>query len=211
MLTAPITSALPPCPRRTPAHRRPRRSLACWVTLFFAGVASSFASAAVSQEYQVKAAFVFNFTKFVEWPPNRFSSAEAPIVLAVLGRNPFGDELETLVRDRLVDGRRLVVRRLASAEAAKATGAIFHVLFVAAGEESLFASLEEFRPRTGALTVGESDRFAALGGMMNFVVAESRVRFEINRAAVAAAGLKLRAQLQKLAVPGRPSPGSAPP
>jgi hypothetical protein len=179
--------------------------------LFFVGLVSSFAAATVSKEYQVKAAFVFNFTKFVEWPPNRFSSEDAPIVIAVLGRNPFGEELETLVRDHLVDGRRIVVQQLSSVEAAKTTGTTFHVLFVAAGEETLFASLEEFLPHTGALTIGESDRFAALGGMMNFVLVENRVRFEINRAAVGAAGLKLRAQLQKLAVPGRPPEGATPP
>lgn len=210
MLPESITSALPSSPRRTPARRWPGRTLACWATLFLAGWASSFAAAGVSKEYQVKAAFVFNFTKFVEWPPQRFSSAEAPLVVAVLGRDPFGDELELLVRDHRVGGRRIVIQRLSSAEAAKAIGASFHVLFVAAGEEALFASLEEFLPRTGALTIGESDRFAALGGMMNFVIVDNRVRFEINRAAVGAAGLKLRAQLQKLAVPGRPPEGAAP-
>ncbi len=166
-------------------------------------------SATVSKEHQVKAAFVFNFTKFVEWPPHRFSSSEAPIVIAVLGRDPFGDELENLARDHRVGGRRIAVQRFSSATEAKSAGAVFHVLFVAAGEEAQFAALEEFLPRTGTLTVGESDRFAALGGMMNFVIVEGRVRFEINRAAVAASGLKLRAQLQKLAVPGRRPEGGA--
>lgn len=211
MLTAPITSALPPPPRPDAVRRRPGRALARWMALFLVGLTSLVASDPVSQEYQVKAAFVFNFTKFVEWPPPRFPSDEAPIVIAVLGRNPFGDGLETLVRDHLVDGRRLVVQRFSSAAAVQSSGVIFHVLFVAAGEEARFASLEEFLPRIGALTVGESDRFAALGGMINFVIVENRVRFEINRAAVGAAGLKLRAQLQKLAVPGRPPEGAAPP
>jgi len=99
------------------------------------------------------------------------------------------------------------VRVLASAEAAMATGAPFHVLFVPAGEEARFAALSEKLPRTGVLTVGESDRFAALGGVVNFILGENRVRFEINRAAGEAAGLKLRAQLLKLAAPARSSTG----
>lgn len=180
-------------------------------TLLFAGPTFASVPPPISKEYQVKAAFLFNFTKFVEWPTVRFSSGDAPIVIAVLGRNPFGDELEKLVLNRLVDGRQIVVRALASAEEAKSTGAIFHVLFVPAGEESRYADLAKIAPLTGVLTVGESDRFASFGGMVNFVVVENRVRFEINRGAAEAAGLKLSAQLQKLAASARLPAGSSPP
>lgn len=178
--------------------------------MLFAGLAFASEPPPISKEYQVKAAFLFNFTKFVEWPSERFSSRDTPIVIAVLGRNPFGDELEKLVRNRLVDGRPVVVQPLLSAEEAKSGVADFHVLFVAAGEEAHFADLLKIVPLVGVLTVGESDRFASFGGTVTFVVVESRVRFEINRAAAEAAGLKLSAQLQKLAAAARPSGGSPP-
>lgn len=157
----------------------------------------------------MKAAFLFNFTKFVEWPEASFADAGHPIVIAVLGRNPFGDDLAKLVKDRTVDGRRIQIRMVATPEEARPPGAL-HVLFVPAGEEPRFAEFLNTPSRRGVLTVGESDRFSALGGIIDFVVVESRVRFEINRAAAEAAGLKLRAQLQKLATPrgatGGPSP-----
>jgi hypothetical protein len=207
MPSAPAT--LPPL-SRSPLRRRiggaPRWRWLLLLTALLAGPARADAT----PEYDVKAAFLFNFTKFVEWPAENFPADDAPIVIAVLGRNPFGQELENLVRDRFVDTRPIVVRFLTTVEQAQAPGMIFHVLFIAAGEEAKFASVLAARSRPGVLTVGESDRFGTLGGMINFVVLENRVRFEINRAAATAAGLKLSAQLQKLAVSARPAAGGPP-
>lgn len=167
--------------------------------------------AAGPTEYQVKAAFLFNFTKFVDWPPERFSSPDAPIIIAVLGRSPCGEELENLVRDRQVGGRRIILRSLVLPHEASADAMDYHILFVPVGAEAQFAPVAAAVVRNRVLSVGESERFAALGGMVNFVVVDDRIRFEINRAAVTAAGLKLSAQLQKLAVPARASASGAPP
>lgn len=194
-------AALPPFQPR-PATLRPRfRELPRWGALLFATLAFLSAREEVPKEYPVKAAFLYNFTKFVEWPAAGFPTAESPIVIAVLGRNPFGDELQKIVRDRMVNGRPIVVRLLRSLTEAKSATDIFHVLFVAAGEEEHLAALTRNRPRDAMLTVGESDRFAALGGMVNFVLLDNKVRFTINRAPAEAAGLKISAQLQKLALP----------
>src|SRR4051794_4694299 len=127
MLTAEKSSSLIP---RSSAFTAWRRALvrAWWVLVCGAGGTLSSARADVVTEYQVKAAFLFNFTKFVEWPPDRFADSETPIVIAVLGRNPFGDELENLVRNRLVNGRRIVIRLLASVEDVKSSPGDFHVL-----------------------------------------------------------------------------------
>jgi hypothetical protein len=114
--------------------------------------------------------------------------------------------LEDVVRGRRVDGRPIQVRLLSSEEEVKAARGTFHILFVAAGEERAFAAWSASLPRHGVLTVGESNAFAVLGGIVNFVLVENKVRFEINRPVAEAAGLKLRAQLQKLAVPARGSP-----
>jgi hypothetical protein len=157
------------------------------------------------KEYQVKAAFLFNFAKFVDWPAERFDAADAPIVIAVLGRNPFDDELKNLVHERIIDGRPVIIRLLPTVAVAKASLPTVHILFVPAGEESRFADLIDAARPVGVLTVGESPRFAALGGIVTFFVGEERLRFEINRPAAEGAGVKVRAQLHKLAAPGRRS------
>ena len=95
--------------------------------------------AEVSKEYQVKAAYVYNFTKFVEWPEGHFQDEHRAIVIAILGRNPFGDELEKILQGRTVGGRPLTVKILASAEEAKTVD----VLFVCEGEEKRLESLWE--------------------------------------------------------------------
>lgn len=151
--------------------------------------------AEVAKEYQVKAAFLYNFTKFVEWPPEHFRDATRPITIAVFGRNPFGGELQAAVRDRTVNGRELQI--VSVADEAKAAAA--DMIFVSAGEEEHFAAASAAWRAAGVLTVGESPKFAASGGVITFVVEGDRVRFEINIAAADASGLKVSAQLQKLA------------
>lgn len=156
---------------------------------------NSACAADVPKEYKIKAAFLYNFTKFVEWSQDRFADGGAPIVIAILGENPFGDELAASVRDRKVNGRCIVIRIIRSPEDAQQA----HVVFVTDGEERRFETML-LGKTDGVLTVGESRRFAAIGGTITFVAVEDKVRFEINMAAADAAGLKISAQLQKLAV-----------
>ena len=121
-------------------------------------------------------------------------------MIGVVGRNPFGDELENIVRDRRVNGRSLRVVLLASAAGAD----LVHVLFFAGGEEKHF---DAAAPQlAGVLTVGESRPFATAGGIVVFSTAADKVRFEINAVAAECTGLKISAQLQKLAVVVRRNP-----
>jgi hypothetical protein len=183
---------------RSPLHRLPpspwirhlwqAASLGC---LFAAALALH---AAAPREYQVKAAFLYNFTKFVEWPAESFASPADPIVIAVLGSDPFGDELNQVVRDRKVNGRSIQV--ISAASIADVAGA--HVIFIGESQTSLFDAVRA-QPDFHALTVGEADDFAAHGGMIQFTTASDKVRFEINVGAAERAGLKVSAQLQKLA------------
>src|SRR5262245_37705272 len=115
---------------RTITFLRTALGLSCGL---FCSLQVSFAQSPVSKEYQIKAAFLYNFTKFVEWPQERFAGENAPFVIGVLGRNPFGDELEKIVHDRKVNGRTIVIRDFASATEASAASRSLHVLFVAAG------------------------------------------------------------------------------
>lgn len=160
------------------------------------------AESVVSKEYQLKAAFLYNFTKFVEWPSPHFRDASQPITIGVLGRNPFGDELQKLVAGRTVNGRPIAVRGLISAREAREVD----LVFVAADEDEQFAELLAVLAGAQVVTVGESRRCAALGGVITFTMEADKVRFEINQGTAEAAGLKISAQLLKLATVVRQRP-----
>jgi YfiR/HmsC-like len=150
------------------------------------------ADSSVPKEYKIKAAFIYNFAKFVEWPAQKLAEDRAPIVIGVLGPNPFGDELENALKGRQINGRPVVVRQFDNPEAAKTA----HLLFVSLNDESkLRRALKEY----GVLTVGQSDAFARNGGIITFTFEDDKLRFEINIGAAEQAGLKISSQLQKLA------------
>src|ERR1700686_2674516 len=119
-----------------------------WAAPANAGAAD--AAAAPARECEIKAAFLYNFTKFVDWPAATFADAGAPIVIGVLGDSPCAQALERLVRDRKVNGRTIVVRRIASAEDAKLT----QLLFVGSAQEAQFAGLEPALQSLPVLTFG---------------------------------------------------------
>jgi hypothetical protein len=172
-----------------------------WAVPSNAGAADG-AAAAPAREYEIKAAFLYNFTKFVDWPAQTFANADAPIVIGVLGDSPCVQALERLVKDRKVNGRTIVVRRIASAAEAKLT----QMLFVSSAQEAQFAALEPALQSLPVLTVGESPGFASQGGAIDFVPQGDKIRFEININAAEHAGLKISAQLQKLAAVVHRSP-----
>lgn len=151
--------------------------------------------AEVSKEQQLKAALLFNFTKFVEWTPGSFPSPNSPLVIGVLGSKPFADEMENVARNRNVNGRNLAVKRLQGAAGARGV----HVLFVSASEDARLGELRGTLRGANVLTVGESDAFANSGGAITFVIVGGKVRFDINSTAAAQASVKISAQLQKLA------------
>lgn len=184
-----------------------RRSISWWRYLVVAvglGVAIPTAGAAASAnptEYDVKAAFLFNFAKFVTWPPAAFPTPSAPVLIGVLGDNPFGNELARLAADLRVQGRTLEV--VHATNPAQLRGC--HVVFVSDSErERLRPVLLALRQMGAALTVGESDDFLDAGGMIHFVVRQNRVRFEIDAANAGSAGLVISSKLLTLAVNSRP-------
>src|SRR6202165_3400686 len=160
------------------------------------------AAAAPARECEIKAAFLYNFHKFVACPARTFSNADAPIVIGVFGDSPCAQELEHLIKDRKVNGRTIVMRRIASAEEAKVT----QLLFVGFAQETQFAGLKAAIESLPVLTVGESPGFATLAGAIDFVPQGDKIRFEINIGVAERAGLKISAQLQKLATVVHRSP-----
>jgi hypothetical protein len=188
---------------RATSCRRPRASvvgsLRLWFGLFglllFSDQLAVATEAEVSKEYQVKAAFLYNFTKFVEWPPASFADATSPIVIGVLGQNPFGHELERIVQGRTVNGRAISVIFIHTAGEVPALH--LHLLFVPAGEETRLPSAAW--QNAAVVAVGESADFAALGGTIIFTREADKVRFAIKLESAERAGLKISAQLLKLA------------
>ena len=150
---------------------------------------------AVADEYQVKAAFLFNFAKFVEWPASAFKGPTDPIAICVLGRDPFGTALDDVVRNKTVANRGFVVREVSDAQQASNC----QIVFVAASERKRFRSLLEELRGHSILTVGEADDFTASGGVINFKLKDARVRIEIDAGAAERARLRISSKLLSLA------------
>ena len=144
-------------------------------------------------EYQVKAAFLLNFTKFIEWPPTAFENSGSPFTICILGEDPFGRALDDVVTGEAVGGRRLVVRRI---DRNPAPGAC-QVVFIGADVRDISKILDSLTP--GVLTVGEGSNFAREGGIIGFVIENRRVRFDINSSAADRAGLKFSSRLLNVA------------
>ncbi|MFH1679271.1 MAG: YfiR family protein [Candidatus Eisenbacteria bacterium] len=146
-------------------------------------------------EYEIKAAFLYNFAKFVKWPHDSLPEPDSPIVIGVLGKDPFGPVLDEIVRDKPIDGRPIRVKRLTGPRDA----AGIQILFVSITDEAELArAFKEIEPR-GMLVVGETKEFAHDHGTVRFFLEENRVRFEINVAAADRAGIKIDVKLLKLA------------
>lgn len=145
-------------------------------------------------EYLVKAAFLYSFAKFVEWPPQVFMTADTPITLCIYGTDPFGDALKS-IRGKSVKSRALMIKRAARGENLEAC----HILFISASEQVRLSQLIRHLNGSHVLTIGDMDRFAHAGGIINLVKVQNKVRFEINLDAAQRAGLKISSQLLKLA------------
>lgn len=155
------------------------------------------------REYQIKAAFLFNFIKFVEWPTDGFTHRSTPITLGVLGKDPFGTALDSL-DGKTVKGRRLVVKRSASLQDLQCS----HILFISSSENGHLPQIVEALNNSSVLTVGEAARFTRVGGIINFVIKKNKIRFEINVDAAERAGFTISSKLLKLATVIRNRPPS---
>jgi len=146
-------------------------------------------------EYQVKAAYLYNFAKFVEWPPGSFASASANFQLCILGPDPFGEELRNLIRDKAMNGHPFEVRDVLDPRQAKGC----QILFIASPEKKQWKQILSVLAGSSVLTVGENEGFAERGGMINFFLQNGRVKFEVNPKAAELAGLKISSKLLSVA------------
>jgi len=144
-------------------------------------------------EYEVKAAFLYNFAKFVQWPADAVSGG-APMRLCILGRDPFGSLLESSFRGKTLGEKPIEIDRISDAR--QLTGC--HVVFISSSEHSQAAAILEAVSARSILTVSEIPGFAELGGIVNFYIEDRRIRFEINPKSAARCGLRISSQLLKL-------------
>lgn len=147
------------------------------------------------EEYQVKAAFLYNFAKFVTWPADAFESGQDPIRIGIIGRDPFGPVLDRMVAEKKLDGRGFKVLRFATGQRAEGC----HILFVGAPARTSVRQLLDRLGDHGILTVGESEDFLDEGGGVRLYVQDRQVRFEINQSAAERSGLRVSSKLLSLA------------
>jgi hypothetical protein len=172
-----------------------RLSIVSWAVALAAATAPAPAQApaqgSVAPEYQVKAVFLYNFAQFVEWPASAFPDSAAPLVICVLGEDPFGPYLDETVRGETVQAHPLAVQRHRRVEDIKGC----HILFVSRQElERLPEILDTLKGRP-TLTVGDAEGFAKRGGMIRFMTDQNRIRLRINLQAARAANLTLSSKL----------------
>lgn len=165
------------------------------ILLVFVLCAMSCALASPTPEYEVKAAFLFNFSQFVSWPPQAFSSAKAPIIIAVLGQDPFGPDLDAIVSGQHVDGRPLVARRYH--DVSEVDGC--HILFIDRSESAQLPQILRTLQGRAILTVSDIDGSAQSGVMIDLVNQNDHIHMHVNLAAARASGLTVSSQLLRLA------------
>ncbi len=174
-------------------------SIRCSLVLSLAWLAITprlvMAQSSAAKEYQIKAACLLNFVQFIEWPAAAFSKPETPIIIGVLGDDPFGNVLEQTFQDESVQGRQLVIKRSHQLEELKNC----HMLFIAKSERPRLAEILANLNDASMVTVGEIDEFARAGGIINFYIDGGKIRFEVNADSAQRKGLKIGSQLLKRA------------
>lgn len=164
--------------------------------MLLAGLAQADAQAPEALEYRLKTAFIYNFTRFVEWPPETVEELAGPFRIGILGISPLREEIGAL-RGKTVNGHPLSIRHypIWNDEAREC-----EILFIAASEANHLHAILAKLDNAPVLTVGDTASFAARGVMINFFMDDNKVRFEINRRQARAARLEISSRLLKLAV-----------
>ena len=175
-----------------PAWRARVLALGAWL---LAGLADLVGQAAPPGEYQLKAVFLFNFTQFVEWPREAFADPDDPLIIGVLGADPFGPYLDQTVQGEKINGRAIEVRRYRNVAEIQAC----HVLFISQSETARVRDiLSRLRTRS-ILTVGDSENFAVNGGIIRFMTDKNRIKLRVNVDSAKAARLTISSKLLRAA------------
>jgi hypothetical protein len=183
---------------RVRAARAVQASAGTWCLvcgLLLLGGLDASAKTGPSTEYQVKAVFLFNFAQFVEWPPAAFAGATSPLVIGILGGDPFGAYLDETVRDEKVNNRPLEIQRYHGVDEIKTC----HVLFISRSEANRLEQILVGLKNRSILIVGDGDDFVQRGGMVRLATAQNKIRLIINADAAKAAHLTISSKLLRAA------------
>jgi hypothetical protein len=162
-----------------------------WLALLSSFALAAAVQAAEPREFEIKAVFLFNFAEFVDWPVEAFREAQSPLVIGILGEDPFGAYLDDAVRGEKVRNRTLVVRRFSRVEDVSEC----QILFISGSEDTRLEQILASLKGRSILTVSDLDGFSRMGGMIRFVTEKSRIRLKINLEAAKAAGLTISSKL----------------
>lgn len=176
------------------SNRCNRWELLLRLTLPLVLIAASAARAQEIDENLFKAAFLFNVAEFVEWPHGTFKGSGDPVVGCILGESPLAGLLERGASSNLVGERKFVVRRISNVQGSDGC----HILFVSSAEQKHWRSILDWAKNKGLLTVGETEGFAAQGGVVNFRREGDRIRIQINPQAAEDEKLKISSRLLSL-------------
>ncbi|MFC1569371.1 YfiR family protein [bacterium] len=152
-------------------------------------------------EYQIKAKYLYNFARFVDWPEESFQNPDSPFVIGIIGNDPYGIDLEKTIEGKQIKNRKFMIRHYQNLENLSSC----HILFIGVDNRSRRSQIFNKIKNKSILTVGDENNFAKDGGMINFIIKEKRIRFKINRDAVKQSGLKMSTNLFKMAEIVEPS------
>jgi hypothetical protein len=147
-------------------------------------------------EYAVKATYLYNFARFVEWPAKVTAGNNEPFTICVLGKDPFGASLDSTIAGEAIDGRSVLAKRISKPQDALNC----RVLFISSSEDAQLIEILATLEKTSVLTVSDMSQFTTRGGMIQFVDDANRVRFEVNLTVAERAGLTLSSELLKVAI-----------
>jgi hypothetical protein len=166
-------------------------------------------SSAKYKEYEVKAAFIFNFLKFIDWPEEKTAANNNKIIIGIIGEDPFG-QATNVFKGKSVEEHKILLTRFQGIEQIKKMpekeknenfDALkrCHLLFICQSEQKQVRDITEIVSNSSVLTVADTDGFIEMGGIINFFTEDNKIRFDINQAAAEKTGLKIRSQLLRLA------------
>mgnify|MGYP002814623234 CR=1 FL=1 len=170
----------------------------CVCAIPFLAASSALGGAIEGREYEIKAAYIYNFAKFVEWP-GASERARSTFSIGILGDDPFGPAIDNAVIDKTVGGRRIIVERFPDVDAMRRSAHPIDIVFIGALPAGVLEAALEYIGNLPILTIGETPGFCAKGGVITLVIRKNRVRLEINRAAAEHAKLRISSKLLQLA------------
>lgn len=168
----------------------------CVLALFTVLTSAVVPTQSPRSEYELKAVFLFHFTQFIEWPDSAFSSPHEPLVIGILGSNPFRSYLDEIVKNEVVKGHPLVIRPYRDIQEIRKC----HILFISASENQKIEEYIKYLKGRSVLTVSDLPGFVNRGGMIRFIREGNKVRFIVNPEAARTAGLNISSKLLNLAV-----------